>query len=606
MVKLKFEDSLRPFIAPTLLKSDGKLAGEALLRRLMNVATERVRHSSENVRRRIVQTTEPDRGAGEKDGELVVQAIIYREHSRPSWVVGALEDEIHQLIIIAVQGDLAALCATDGAMRDRIIKEAKGLRRVTRGAIAAFITGETRAMWLSGVHTPTASKPDSKALTGIALELALDPIGDQTYYWSAARSQPDLPALAKPKSLKKPLVGGAPGQGRLWIRRSESWADFRDVIRAVIDHVRNVPAPANQFAALAQPVDSSAGVRGAYGLAVIPGELLGEDEVPALERDRARRWAFDASFDVEALAGLSLRVTPHIDGGALGTAEMTIDLVDGVAAVHLHWIDVSSGREEDCKEVSVFLADCEQIKIFYESGHTLAQGRCYVGGYSDQAFEWKFASFANYKISREKPSYSKRSPLAANIAVNGDTSLFAYVVEQLFLKDGKPYGWLASDDGSMELADFIHIDPDTRRISIVHVKASSSEDADRLAAPTDYEVVVAQAIKNLRYLDRRNLAEELKRGKGKKIGAAVWKDGVFQGKRDGFLAAAERLPANAPKTLIVLQPRMTSREHARCWGDKAAANDVLRVKQIDTLMLSARVSAMSCGATFIGIGDKGN
>lgn len=606
MAQLKFEDSLRPFIAPTLLESEGKLAGEALLRRLVNVATERVRHSSENVRRRIVQTTEPDRGAGEEGGELIIQALVYREHSTPSWVVGDLEDETHQLIVIAVQGDIAALCATDGAMRDRIIKEAKGVRRVTRGAIAAFITGETRAMWLSGVHTPTASKPDSKALTGIALELALDPIGDQTYYWSAARSQPDLPALAKPKSAKKPLVGGAPGQGRLWIRRSESWADFRGVIRAVIDHVRNAPAPADQFAALARPVDSAVGVEGAYGLAVIPGELLGEDDVPAPERERARRWAFDATFDVEPLAGLSLRVTPSIDGGPVGTAEMIIDLLDGVASVHLHWIDTPAGREDDRKEVGAFLADGEQIKIFYESGHALAQGRCYAGGYSDQAFEWSFASFAKYTIGREKPPYSKRSPLAANIAVNGDTSLFAYVVEQLFLKDGKPHGWLASDDGSMELADFIHIDPDSKRVSIVHVKASGSEKSDRLAAPTDYEVVVAQAIKNLRYLDRRKLAEELKRGKGKKIGAAVWKDGVFQGTRDGFLAAAGRLPANAPKTLIVLQPRMTSQEHERCWGDKAAANDALRVKQIDTLMLSARVSAMSCGATFIGIGDKSN
>lgn len=175
----------------------------------------------------------------------------------------------------------------------------------------------------------------------------------------------------------------------------------------------------------------------------------------------------------------------------------------------------------------------------------------------------------------------------------------------MFSKDGKPHGWLASDDGSMELADFIHIDPETKRISIIHVKASGSDDANRLAAPTDYEVVVAQAVKNLRYLDRRKLAEELKRGKGKKIGAAVWKDGVRQANRDGFIALADRLPANAPKTLVVLQPRVTSREHDRCWEGKAAPSHSLRVKQIDTLMLSARVSAMSCGAMFIGIGDTG-
>lgn len=601
----KFENGLRPFIAPTLLVSDGKLNGEPLLRRLMKVASERARHSSENVRRRIIRTTEPDRGDGEDGGELLVQVLIYREHSTPSWLVGDLEDVSHQLLVIAVRGDIAALCATDGTMRDRIVKEAKGVRRVKRSAIAAFITGETRAMWLAGVHTPTASKPDSKALTGIALEDALDPIGDQTYYWSAARSQPDLPALAKPKSTKKPLVGGAPGQGRLWIRRSESWIDFRNVMRAVIDHARSAPAPLDQFAALARPVDSAVGVKGAYDLTVIPGELLGEDEVTAPDMERARRWAFGASFDVEPLAGLSLRVTPSVDGGPVGTAQLTIDLVDGLAEIHLDWTGEIAGREDDRKEVGEFLCNSDQIKIFYESGHTLSQGRCYVGGYSDQAFEWDFRSFANYEIGREKPDFSKKSPLAGNIAAKGDKSLFAYVVEQMFLKEGKPQGWLASDDGSMELADFIHIDPDTKRITIVHVKASGSDQVNRLAAPTDYEIVVAQAIKNLRYLDRRKLADELERGKGKKIGAAVWKDGVRQANRDGLLALARRLPANAPKTLIVLQPRMTATEHRRCWGGKAAPNAALRVKQIDTLMLSARMSAMSCGSTFIGIGDIG-
>jgi len=40
-------------------------------------------------------------------------------------------------------------------------------------------------------------------------------------------------------------------------------------------------------------------------------------------------------------------------------------------------------------------------------------------------------------------------------------------------------------------------------------------------------------------------------------------------------------------------------------GGKAASSLSLRVKQIDTLMQSARVSAMSCGGMFVGIGDAG-
>ena len=155
----------------------------------------------------------------------------------------------------------------------------------------------------------------------------------------------------------------------------------------------------------------------------------------------------------------------------------------------------------------------------------------------------------------------------------------------------------------MELADFIHVDPDSKKVSLVHVKASSNVSPDRLAAPTDYEIVIAQAIKNLRYLDRRKLYDELKAGKGKKIGAAVWKDGVRQGNRDGFLEIVKSLKSNAPKVLVVLQPRVTETEHVRCWEGEAAPAHVVRMKQIDTLMLAARLSAMSCSASFIGWGD---
>ena len=94
-------------------------------------------------------------------------------------------------------------------------------------------------------------------------------------------------------------------------------------------------------------------------------------------------------------------------------------------------------------------------------------------------------------------------------------------------------------------------------------------------------------------------------GQGNKIGAAVWKDRVRQANRNGFIALADRLPAIAPKALIGLQPRVTSSEHDRCWGGRAAPNHTLRVKQIDTLMLSARASTMTCGEMFVGIGEAG-
>jgi hypothetical protein len=517
-----------------------------------------------------------------------------------------LDDENHQLLVIAVRDKIVALSASDGTMRDRIVKECSAVRKMPRDAVAAFIGDEARALWLSGAHTPTASKADSKAITGIALEYAIDPIGDQTYYCAAARTVPDVAGLAKPADPKKPLVGAAPGNSRLWVRRAVDWDDYRRVIAVIIDHALNGARPPSPFSALAQPVEDMTDVGEAYGVAIIPGELLSEDEIAAPERERARRWAFDSTFEVEALADLSLRARVALDGHAIGTADLTVTMVDGEAAVTLSWSTTVAGKADERAECARYLGDPRQLKIFYESGHTIAQGHCYRGGYSDQAFEWDFRSFDGYAINREKPVVPPGSSLAAQIAAPGDTSLFAYVMQKLFVDgQGQPTGWLASDDGSMELADFIHIDPAKAVISLVHVKASSKTDDDRLAAPTDYEIVVAQAVKNLRHLDRRNLATELKRGKGRKIGAAVWHNGVKQPNRATMLAAIAALPASASKVLIVLQPRVTKREHARCRADGAAPSLAMRIRQIDTLMLAARASALACGARFVGIGDEG-
>jgi hypothetical protein len=158
------------------------------------------------------------------------------------------------------------------------------------------------------------------------------------------------------------------------------------------------------------------------------------------------------------------------------------------------------------------------------SGHTVMQGRCYAAGFTDQHFAWTFEPMAGFEIDREKPKFSKTSPLADNIGLSTDRSLFGLVKRRLF-----PKGWLACDDGSMELADFIHVDPDNAIVTLIHVKASETKKPDRTVSVADYEIVVSQAVKNVRHLDRRNLETELRNGKGKKIGAAVWKDGKKAG-----------------------------------------------------------------------------
>jgi hypothetical protein len=592
---------LKPFIAPVLLVATGDLREGALLDRAVREIGETVRKSASSCQRRIQHTSQID-----AEDKLLAQAIVYSESAPPSWFSGSqLRDKAYHLVVVVVRDRFVTVCASDASMRERLVKSLRCVRRMPREAIAAFVGAEAKAIWLNGIHTPTASKADTKALTGTTLEYALDPIGDQTYYYSAARTMPDVPGLRTPDG-RPIMVGAALASGRVWIRRSESWQEFKRILGVVIDHAAGANHRASPFTSLARSVESADGVGEAYSLSVVPKELLSEDDVPAADREAARRWAFDAKFDVQPLEGLSLLVTPQIYGMQMGEVELTVKLDNGSATIAAKWRKEFEGSAELRRECMDFLSNADCVKIYYESGHCIAQGCCYSGGYSDQPFDWTFESFATYDVKREKPDVPSGSTLAAQIAAHGDNSLFAFVVQKLFVDEaGKASGWLASDDGSMELADFIHIDPIRRVITLVHVKASSKAEVTRVAAPADYEIVVSQAVKNLRYLDRRKLIDELERGKGKKIGAAVWENGVKQANRKGFIAAARKLPQSARKVLMVLQPRVTKPEMDRCLVDGASPGDLMRMKQVNTLMLAARASALACGADFLGVADLG-
>ncbi|CAN5235201.1 hypothetical protein BH10PSE4_BH10PSE4_34190 [soil metagenome] len=367
----------------------------------------------------------------------------------------------------------------------------------------------------------------------------------------------------------------------------------------MFDILATPPAASVKFSALAQAVATLAGVSDAYALTLIPPELLSDDDITPQEREAANTWAYEARFDVRAGAGASLEATVHLAGADLGDVALNVAMVDGRIQLTPVWIRDPGGVDGPREQCVAYLADTDWTKIYYETGHAISQGRCYQSAYRDQPFDWKFEPFANYDVTAEKPTPQLNQSLADAIGTpkaSGlrDDSLFAYVLDQL-----GPQGWLASDDGSMEFADFVHI-ADDDVVTLIHAKAAKSANANRQVSVSSYEVVVGQAVKNLRHLERATLAAELEKGKDKLISKAVWRDGVRQADRSGIIARADALPASYKRRVIVLQPQLTRREHDQCLAAGAARGRSIRMKQLNTLMLAARLSAAAVGADFIG------
>jgi|GEM_PF-475946 len=596
-------DHLRPYLAAVFLEASGKLKDQALAQAVlqdMKLALSDTRTE--------VHTNPPAKFNG-----LTFASLVVRETRAPAWLAGnALADITHHLAIVAVQADKVALVVSDSALRRTMEMSITHARVVSRDLMArAFIGDQASVVWLNGVHAQVSVKPDSKTLTGSALEDALDPLGDQTYTLSALRSRPEIGGLANAITKEAKTIGVAPGVGRIWLGRPASWNDFTEQIGHLLAHLSSPPAVSDRFSYLAQPVTSLGGVRDAYAVAVRPSVLLDHD-APQAELDKAERWARQARYAVTAIPkSPNLLVEVSLDGHVVGKLGITVSSAPTKSdpekmEVVLAWRKRGADKKlaDECRE---FLDHPHTLVLSYDSGHAVADGRCFLRGHTDQVLPWKFVDFTGYDLHNEKPPVPAGSTLVDCILDPVDTSLFGYI------KKSYTTGWLACDDGSMEAADFIHFDEKTQQLTLIHAKATAADettgmvDPNRRVSVSDYEVVVAQGIKNIRHLNKDKLAQRLEEGKGKAMARAIWRDGVLQPNRKGLVAALRAATRVAP-VLAILQPRLTKARHDDCLvltpKPKVSEGERLRFKQLNALMLTARSSAMAAGAEFVAYGAK--
>lgn len=582
--------SLKPYLAPLLLQGTAD-RGDALLGKLLAQTKQDLPKTSKTVTRAIL-----GQPRAHTSGTTIIRVLEYTEETSPIWAPNSsYRDLNHHLLILAVQGSHAAICASDSAMRSRLAKKLQHVAMpVSRDTIErAFVGSRARAMWLNGIHPQTDAKPSAKTLMGPALEYSLDPLGDQSFYYSAVRSHVNLPRSSAANT--QTLVGAAPDAGHIWVNRPGSWNDFVDDLIAILNTVASPPSHQVRFQALARTTTDLSVINGAYEIAIVPPELLSDDALPTATRDLAMRWAYDATFRITPQAGPPLTAQIELDGASIGTVDLQVTGSGDDVSISHTWTARPAAKKAEQKECDEILGNVRWLKIYYDSGHTIAQGRCYQSSYQDRAFTWKFESMSNFDVSKEKPDVPAGQSLANCIGTPGDDSLFAYVLTKMF-----PDGWLASDDGSMEFADFVHIDDVTNMVTLVHAKAASSQAANREVSASRYEVVVGQAVKNLRHLSNSTLAKVLDDGTHKKIAGAVWRNSVKQTDRSGLIARAEMLPANHPRQVIVLQPQLTKTEHDACRQNTASPTRIMKMHQLDTLMLGAELSAKAVGADFIG------
>lgn len=523
--------------------------------------------------------------------------LHYVEERSPGWSVEDVTDTLNQLVVVCRLRRLVAQYASDTRLRATLARRfgnatfpgLAALEPIARERLnAAFVQGPTRTLWLSGTHRRTTVKADSKILAGLNLRDSLDPLDDQSYYFSAARSVPvgiDLP------------VGVSPRKSAVWAGASRSWEEFVTGVAALLDHLDTTTEPvAHPLPVVATQTADVDNVTGAFDVSLQPPELTADPTISAEERERVELWAYRSVFEV-ADAGPPIQTRVLLDDTLLGTAVIDVDMSDpNRVTCDVTGVPTSPELADIHAEAVQHCRSPRWVKIRYDSGHTLSDGVVFEQRHRDVPFQgFRFVDVTGFDLRKEKPD-----PITA--VGTGQDSLFDWTHRFWPNLDGTqqlPGGFLVSDDGSMEIADFIHLDQtgDVPVISLIHVKAAGSRSPNRGISVSSYEVVTGQAVKNLRFMDQLILSDGLADGLGSAIsGVAFFERGPST--RQEMIDALREIGSNYRRRVVVVQPHVTRDRHDEARANPGTSN-AARLRQLDTLLLGAEANAHALGAEFL-------
>jgi hypothetical protein len=531
------------------------------------------------------------------DEEVVnIEAFAYRTTRTPSWAKRGTEfaTTLDELSIALQRNDLVAVhCPRNqvDALQRWLDGNPRPTFRRVPGAVLqeAFLRGEARGLWLRGTHRRQTTKADTKNLSGLSLGDALNPFEDSSFALTSGRSS--VPTSQATVALTG-VVGTTPRRAWVWNARTDSLASFAEVAREALDIVATVmasPSNAVPFPELAVEVDSLVGVHSTYDAYISEPEELAQ--LPDTSDEALRR--------AEVLRDVLIDVVGDPSGPAV-----TLSVGQGgaeVARIRCRprfvrdrvVIDVGYAQDPSDPVAAAPIRDAleggELVNVYYESGHVLARGALTKVNHEHRPFRgWSFQDFSGFDVEREKPPGANAQDIHDAIGSPGDDSLFGWLVGRF------DTGHLTCDDGANEVADFIHL-ADTGLLTLIHVKGALAAARRRVAAGA-YELVVNQAVKNVRHMNTDRLVTGL-RGTPL-VRPATWHDGVRTNDRTAMLRALSQRPASAEAQVVIVQPHHTLPVHhalAALAASGGTSTDLLRLQLIETMLNSARGTAVGLG-----------
>ncbi|WP_217989662.1 hypothetical protein [Pseudoalteromonas sp. HM-SA03] len=461
---------------------------------------------------------------------------------------------------------------------------------------------EIKMLWLSGIHGRDNFKADSKVLGGKSVADTLDPLIDQSYMMSAVRTE------VWGKNTKS-SIGINPFKSSIWRGPCKDWKTFENRVVEILDILSsNTNKSDNPIGILSYPISSPDDLANPYDFSLVDYDFLPEEDGQH-RKDLLNKLQYD--FHVELVPTFSdsdIALDIFYAGKQVGNLCVELKVDDYKVSFHIKSENVFVKKYFD--QYKRVFSYPELVKCWFESGHAVVNGMVYRTGYQDVEYnKFLWAGFEEFYITKEKPGADPKKPDLRSIGK--EKSLFCWVEKcwcgnwlnaDDFNTTEKPKGWLYCDDGAGEKADFIHYvqHGSLHLISLIHVKASKSEKSSRKISVGAHDVVLNQAVKNLRYTARKTLLEDLKTRHGAASHKGCWLNGKTAKAEDFFHKLETLKDSKYIKTrVIVIQPHTQKSVYSANNGNKIKT-------QLDVLLISAENAIRSSGAEFfiVGFDDK--
>ncbi|EPZ5426841.1 hypothetical protein [Vibrio parahaemolyticus] len=544
-------------------------------------------------------------------GELgTVKITSYTIEKPPSWAKDIdLKDLEHHVFVSFNVRDHLAFYFSEKGKKDTI-REYFGKKRLPNlfpipisKLNGNFINeDEVKMLWLSGIHGRDNFKADSKVLGGKSVADTLDPLIDQSYMMSAVRTE-----VWGTKS--KSSVGINPFKSSIWRGPCKDWSTFENRVLEILDilSVNSVESD-SPIGILSYPISKPDDLKHPYDFSLVDYDFLPEEDGQH-RKDLLNKLQYEFHVELtQSFIESDISLDVFYSGKKVGHICVEVEVDDYKVKFNVkNEAPLIKKHFEQYKRVFSYP---ELVKCWFESGHAVVNGMVFRTGYQDVEYnKFLWADFEQYDITKEKPGTNAQKPSLKDIGK--EKSLFCWVQKcwsgnwltaNEFNTTEKPKGWLYCDDGAGEKADFIHYvrHGALHLISLIHVKASKSSEPSRRISVGAHDVVLNQAVKNLRYTARKVLVEDLKARHGNAAHKGCWNNGKAANPEDFFNVLSALKDNKHVKTrVVVVQPHTQKSVYDNIAGSKIKT-------QLDVLLVSAENAIRSSGADFhiIGLADK--